>query len=1051
MERMNKLALIILLIPLLLTACVRELWPDRDTGSEGLVISFGSAPSPDVVVSTKGTLGVKQESQVKNMFIFIFDASGNKIYAHLFDESNKGEDKTYLPNYWYSSTTDTGVTSGKIFIKTQKKNGCKIVAICNINSEMINISPQYLSSLTKYSDVKALDLKLNQPVYSRNGYFPMSGEITGVDFDSDADVAVPTLVLTRLDAKINFIVRASTTKTPLDENGGVTGNIPVASGIYDFTPMSWQVINLPVGSYVFDRGDDVSGEYFNGPATAFETEVLTEETYCENTKRICEHGFSFYLMENRPAVSTTPSSPWDYACREERNGDGSFKYAPQTATYVILRGRLEVKEEGKSKVADVTYTIHLGDFTADFSDFSVLRNNAYTYRIFIEGVDQIRVSVEKESIIEPGAMGDILISEGEVMTCDSHYSTHALVFNKSKMDSEHMNWWVKTPFNPDGADPKSLNISGIDHKWVEFRVNVDKKTGGKYTTTAWTAYQSHGNGSVARENYKYIVDPGLAGNPFKDKAGNPISPTLYIDELMDFLAVESGAISVDGYTLSDDAFDGDGNIVVTAFVNENYYETNPITGQFEPDLWRRFVNQPMRTMCILSDVKGYGGSHVINSAFTIQQYSIQTVYNINSSDLNSAWGVEYWVDPREEKCNTKYWRNENKDSRPNTNADNGRKNSLMEWGLMDASYTNYSGGEWSTYLNQEGESENPLMKYTPESQSYAFVRHSCLSRNRDNNGDGEIDLDETRWYLASSNQLIDLYMGSYGIDAPADLYQRSPELRADRHTEDTKSVWREHVLASNRIVTDGANSNSTIRVVRAEEAIAGSRYERSNNRYFLSARCVRNLGYDPVTHKDITYSDENVSPDRLIIIKQYKNGVECPEEDWTDETSFKDVYFEVDCSRLNEKSIRYFTDTDLPKHDEHSDAACLYRRFRTTSINESISLSSDFHVKTMNETVDGGSNPYCPAGYRLPNIREIGIMCYYLDSNLGVAAADNYIRKKGNYTLARTYYSFGMEGDEKMNQQWGWAVGTDGEFKILMARTSHTTKSIRCVKDIKLE
>ena len=58
MERMNKLVLIIVLIPLLLTACVREFWLDRNTGSEGIVISFGATPSPDVLVSTKGALSV---------------------------------------------------------------------------------------------------------------------------------------------------------------------------------------------------------------------------------------------------------------------------------------------------------------------------------------------------------------------------------------------------------------------------------------------------------------------------------------------------------------------------------------------------------------------------------------------------------------------------------------------------------------------------------------------------------------------------------------------------------------------------------------------------------------------------------------------------------------------------------------------------------------------------------------------------------------------------------------------------------------------------------
>lgn len=1062
MDEMKKLATIILLIPLLLTACVREVWPGRNGSPDELVIRFGTSPSPDVVISTKGALSVMQESQVRNMYVYVFDSEGNKIFGHYFDESNK--DKNVLPNYWTSTTAIDGTTSGTVHIKTQKENGCKIVAICNIDPDMIDISPEYLGTLTTYDAVKGLSIKLNQEVCSRSGLFPMSGEITeGVDLDPDPStddpIHVGTMTLRRLDSKIRFKVKASNEKDRLDENGNPVSPVErVSSGIYSFTPTSWQVVNLPKTSYVFEHGQDAASaaaHFFESEETPFETETpdgdynesthkwSNVKTYCDGKTWICVHGFSFYMMENRKGPKATPAT-WNYTHREEKSGD-SFTYADDLATYVRIKGLLEIRENGVSKRANVTYTVHLGDFDDDLGDFSVVRNHTYTYNIIIEGVDQIRVSVEKETILEPGASGDILIASGESMICDSHYSTHSLTFNKDGIDNDHLNWWVQTPFNPEGADPLSISLSGIDYKWVEFRVNADKRgsdAGKTYTENAWTSYKPHGSGAVTPDQFKYIVNPDQEGNPYVDPAdpSRKISPTLHINELVAFLeAANSDAVSLpDG---GNPVFDADGKIVVTVFVNEYYYETNPLTGRYEPELWKRFVNQPTRTMCILSNVNSFNGSNVINSSFTIQQHSIQSVYNVHHPDLNSAWGVEYSVDARENKCNTAYWSSTSSQTRENTDANYGRKNSMVEWNLLNPSWVN--DASWSTYLNLDGDSDEALMKST-----YAYVRHTCMSRNRDNDGDGMIDMDEVRWYLASSNQLIDLYLGSYGIEKPAALYQRSQEARANRHSgADAKAIWREHVLASNR--ADGQdNSNTSARVVRAEEAIAGSWYSRTDNSKNVSARCIRNLGYDPVSHRDITYSDENVSTDRLITIRQFKNGQECPDEDWTDPNSYKDVYFEIDCSRVNEKSIRYYTDSDLPRHDENSEAACLYTRFRTTSINGSFEFNGT-NSKTMNETVDGGTNPYCPEGYRLPNIREIGIMVYFLDANLGSGIARKYICDKGTYTMARTYYSYGMEGDRRMQNQWGWAIGFNSEFKALMSESSHTTTSIRCVKDIR--
>lgn len=46
-------------------------------------------------------------------------------------------------------------------------------------------------------------------------------------------------------------------------------------------------------------------------------------------------------------------------------------------------------------------------------------------------------------------------------------------------------------------------------------------------------------------------------------------------------------------------------------------------------------------------------------------------------------------------------------------------------------------------MDVEVENEVPEL-----SEDYRFLRYSCMTRNRDNNGNGVIDQDEVRWYLS---------------------------------------------------------------------------------------------------------------------------------------------------------------------------------------------------------------------------------------------------------------------------------------------------------------
>lgn len=1097
----------ILLLPLLLTTCMREPFPEMANGSDGWLLTFSAPPAPEIVVSTKSTMtDENSEFDVYNLYVLVFDKEGNKIWGQEFKSSNKVASSPAIGQWTYSHTTKTGTVHLQSARSSDANSAdCKIAIIANLNSEMVNVTPEQLQGVANWTAMCNVQATLLQKITSRSGYFPMYGELTGVKLEDTGMTftAGSELNLRRLDARIEFYVKA-------DANPDY--------GIQDFVPLTWQIFNVPVVSSVVE-GEDVATkatQFFDGEEINFETETRPDPVvkYVGTDKEICTHGFSFYMMENVKVPESTPTQGWEYKDRDKqvKEADGRnkvdtnnkpvFQYAPDLATYVVLKGRLVIKKENEvthvveTKHADVRYVIHLGNFKTNMGDFSIKRNHKYTYNITIQGINHIHAEVTEEGNPEqePGASGQIVVPVKKIFTCDSHYSTHALVFDKTEILQENLRWWVLTPFNEDGVSSKADGSfwpdKNYDYKWVEFRVNYDKRSANPddlYEDHAWMTYQPHGSGPVTSTDYPYVVNP---------EAQHP-SPTMYINELMAYLkAAAAGSVTPGTNAI----FDSENKIVVTAFVNEYYYEKHPFKEAegYDATLWRQFVNQPMRTMCIgLSDDETSPDkeSREEKADYIIQQYSIQSVYNVLSSDLadKAVWGAEYYIDDNEGQC--KYYAaagNYDDSDRHNDDTDNGRYDTLIEWDLgLWGTDKSYSTGEtyvfddradklksWGDYMYYNydpdydyvspplsyPEKEPPFLK-DEDGKRYRYLRYSCMSRNRDNNGNGMIDEDEIRWYTAASNQLINLYLGSYGIEGPSGLYQRTPEQRASS----SRDVWRQHYLASDIYRKDPSKSYSSSkypRAVWAEQGPNGSSlnygYNYSNNTSTnseqtsnFSVRCVRNLGFDSAgdaSHGyDITYSPASSAPAPLIVVKAYKDSGEpyTGSDIWTGKNGdyYKDVHFEFDCSRVNQRSRRYYTDRELAPHNEFDEAACLYTTFQTTSIVSSLGVDPKKNVVQINSTIDEGTNPYCPVGYRLPNVREVSVMCYYLSATVRLKFMDN---DTNNRTFARTYYSFGKKGNHRTDE-WGWGFSNE---KTLMASDSgasggHKTSSLRCVKDVK--
>ena len=1073
----------ILFAIVLLASCVNkeETWHFEEGRPVDVELHFGPCDALSVGVATKSTLGVVQESRVNNMYVFIFDGNGKKIYGHFFDGNNYGEAPYGSSDWWevtnMASESDPA-THGTIHLKTMTKSGCTIIGIANVDVNQLDLSPGQLSTIQKLQQLEQIKVGLNQTGIENSGYFLMTGRMNDVDIVDDPDKQTQeiegTLVFRRLESKVQFNVR-----------------VAQGSPIANFTLTKWELVNQPKTSYLLERGsftDNITREdsgvlasdFIRSGELNYESQTVTGDFYSgSNVNHIISYGFSFYMMENRFAPIQTPTTYQDRE-RQTKNNEvnqgeystvenGEFIYADPRSAYVIIKGKIVMdvtsSEAGNKLDADVQYIVHLGDFASSVADFNIFRNHNYIYNIYINSVDDIVAEVEinydEDPTVrlqenEPGATGRVVVALEEVYTTDAHYNSHVISFHAKHLDPDNITWYVETPFNPKGARPTIVDgaeyTDGIDYEWVEFRVN-DMGTDGLYKQN--------------RQIYKPITDAG----------------TMNVTQLVSFLKRQRLLYEQDrqhagevGYVkrslFDNETEDNDGpKISVTAFVNEYYYETDPLEpGKYVKDLWRQFVNKPMRYMHILSMTKRSADyeSTTLGAIITIQQKSIQSIYNISNPDLQSAWGVEFSEDENESGA-TIYWKGwkagkiSEFEDRGNTSTTNGRLNTLKEWKMLNADGSILHLGQegddlarWDTYVNLTAKNDEPLLRRDAE-VDYRYLRYSCMSRNRDNNGNGIIDPEEVRWYMGADTQLMGLFLGSYGIEGDARLYQKS----AEDIMSDDRNVWRQHVVAST-LYPDRNNSNINVRCIWAEEGLCGSDlsfYSTSDGSTDVyTTRCVRNLGYfvQGGQERDITYADPDVDVDPFIRVTRMHREATGSTANYTGNYD-SNTYYDFDCSRLNSASLREYVDHELVAHDEDNKAACLPVHFVSIPASESIPVptSIEFNgvtydprfVRQMNQYLDATwgikQNPFCPRGYRLCNVREDALLWNFIPRT-----DMNYFSNINNHS--RTHWTFGVDGVHPKTglTSWGWSIS---KVKILMAnvhRDDQRASAIRCVKDV---
>lgn len=940
-----------------LTSCVKENInaPDHGEGTVYLSLNVISDGMDQVIVKSPWDPNDENERAVENLRIYIFSkATGNLVgYKYFSKDDLTFTDDSSQPGYDRTATvSNIPTTTGEVYIyaiANARTSQYKVT-----DDAILDIDESNLSHLTRETFLSATCTRQLGSINPADNRFVMSGfandgkhvTIARKGTTQQAEITSPT---DDDHKRVKLYKILSKNKITVKSENGVT-----------FKPEYMEIHNVPQ-VYGVMRGNNVAPSGFE----TFDRIIWSENSY------------QCYLPAN---VQTTTATPTSFNDREKNTydkttGKKSFVNAPENATYVVIHG----KYQGGDYAGDLSYTVHLGDFTHNKADFSVAANSNYEYTLTIRGVNNFIAESKKETgKDDPGSEGVVIFKGTDILEVDCHYEARAMKFSMSELNQiinvDHYGYILKiqtafcetismivdgngkiydaaefkTQSNPtvlttvgaDGmpVDPSKILISGnADFDWVRFVKNTGVYSATPSSNPGCRVSSSHDISDVCaypgRTNtqtiFQFLRDLYKAGKEQTASYFNATGSSVY----------------------------------VTCFVDENYY----------PDKnWTEYVNiSEPRRMYFANElfVSEDGQSSFAKAKYVVSQKSIWTFYELDPT--LKPFGLE---SVSEEKAQ-------------GVDVVGGTNSNPKDWdGRTSAISNNKNKG---FYANST--------KSTGKQDIYKDAYKACMSRNRDEDGDGTIDENEIKWYLASVDQYKGMWAGEEAFDTDARLFKA------------TESEW---AALKEAFGNGGGDSKlspwhyftcSSANTFWAEEGCATG-----TNGSATMVRCIRTLASN-------------------------SEGLESAETYY----SYKDNIVEL---KLNDVALRTHQSGGFQTYFERGkDSNKLYKKFKIASAN----LTGGPYSKTQVISTAKGSgfinasDDVCQkaAGYggswRVPNQRELSIMSA-VNKNL----TDLY--SCTSFTGVQSGYYKGGTGSE-----YGFVLsGTQMTVAI------STTYNVRCVMDV---
>lgn len=865
-----------------LSSCTVDDFFGTDNVVEGepvnITLNFAAVPSTDVRI-TRAT--GSDLSELSDIVICVFHGDGS------FEQ--------IVTNYEGGGLTVNGNTVGtngenRYSVSFESTSGeKKLIAVANVadgaywENLITDLTAAYNEKKT-FDQVKAIVVEMSQRLVNQAGttegmqpfhvtsssQMLISGWNEDVDFGTNNDV---TNYGTYGDADNQVAIKMKRAMAHITFN--IAANPSGAQGT--FTPTSFRVYNIPTKSHLTNGISETL-------LTTGVADVKYVNTALENigTAQGGNYSFNFYMPENVQEMKNVSAyndrDVWTGASGASAENK-TWTNAPLNSTFVVISGTYEGTAQGQPVTANVEYTIHLGDFSdlGSMGNFSVERNYSYTYNVKVLGVENIVVEAKKEGGDQQGAEGSVYDQSSTEYSynLDAHYEQVYLEYNLSDIanslgqglsgqslddaianqliliiQSEAMDYThestpdepyttrnkrgtlspykiyadaVRSGINPADAKAAVLNgagtgvkpTKGFDYKWIEFL--PQEGTGiSKYP----------GISSWAMEDLTGMEN----GNFYAGETGTDVMLDVY-DMIVEMGKAIKQIYGRETPSSSSIQITQNGNDYVarfTAFVNENYYLRHPLTGA-KTDTWSVMTNKIPREMIIAMSTQTSedGNSSYSKIHSYISQLAMQTFYNDRVSSLN-AFGIEtYNETPLRFVFGTPK-------STSNLSDTDGRENQktligYSQYGTYWSSYIDYQNNGWTASVGTNRSSH----KLSADAYSVQAAYSACMSRNRDLNGNGQIDEDEIRWFLPSLNEYIRMGIGSNGISSAAQLYM------GDKTTMTKGDYPSSYITDGSLYYTSSADSRRVYWAVeKGSYGAIDSYYDKGTP---LPVRCIHNL------------------------------------------------------------------------------------------------------------------------------------------------------------------------------------------------------------------
>lgn len=736
------------------------------------------------------------------------------------------------------------------------------------------------------------------------------------------------------------------------------------------------------------------------------------------------------------------------------------------------------------------------------NNYNTNRNTHYTYTIKITGVNSMVVEVEAEEgdapyEDRPGVEGDVIFSGDAVEEMDAHYGRTQFTLRRGDIKNG-LSWAIRTPFqsgmkffekenyltNDDGtiktqesdyaSDPNKwkklqTDLELNDYKWVQFLINMEAG----FTSEQFAKYPGYAS-YVGENNENAVITeaappfggegaiPPVSNDSYKDRDKKVI---LYdVNQLMNHLYAEALNPTSEIFVGSGD----DAIVTITAFVDEYVYVYDPTKIYYRsPEavedsdvdgidlkLWKKVANRDNRMLYICTSGAIYskdGETSVSRNVFTIAQKPVYTFYNTNDEEVVNGWGTESVnetgpisavpedYDVNDLGTNRTDYPKSDKFSAPKTYPNDTQK------GLINTLAVLYKDDQsrnlkWTDIMTLSVSDRVDDVNGTFNlNDKYDNIWYACIARNRDLNGDNKIDDKEVRWYLASIDQLTDIWVGQWSLNESAWLYHGDGTIRShiasssyyyggnipesDKNACNPFVIWGEE--GASRGALQGSYRQNGTYVSNNTNANRPNEYGGRQNFHY---RCVRNLGIS------LNNPTDDFTPYANSTLGKYVND---------NDEEYEEVI--LDLNRIESNSIRsaIVQDAEQPNHTEREYTNRPYRKF-------AVIKNKDFSLK------NGGTGTWsdyqnkivCPQGYRMPNQRELMIMYMYADQMtwLDVNSNAQYVCRTG-FGFNEFYKNSDSERPGFMYELSTGLLFLETEYTDYRGGR-HQNGYVRCVRDV---